>query len=402
MAQRRLGQAGRDVRAVIDSETGLPIGPEISTAPARRPAPDTRLEGRTVRLERLDAARDADLLFDAVAGPDAAQLYLYLFPPPPTDREAFRASIAAMAASEDPFALAIIDTATGEAVGHATYMRIEPAHRVIEVGNILYTPCLQRRVAATEAMYLMARHAFEDLGYRRYEWKCNALNAPSRRAAERYGFVYEGTFRSHMIVKGRSRDTAWFSITEDEWPARKRAFETWLDPANFDGEGRQKVALSTLNALSLRDGDTVLRRATSADIEAFDRVHRAAFAWNREMLGREPLPLLIPPADVLSRYETWLLEDADGIAGTLALDPRREDLEIWSVSVDPARQNAGVGRTLLSAAEARARALGLSILRLYTGAVLTKNIDWYRRRGYEVERVEDMPDRQVVHMIKRL
>ena len=248
----------------------------------------------------------------------------------------------------------------------------------------------------------MAHNAFEDLGYRRYEWKCNPLNAPSRRAAERYGFVYEGTFRSHMIVKGRSRDTAWFSITEDEWPARKRAFETWLDPANFDAEGRQKVALSTLNAPILRDGDTVLRRATSADTEAFDRVHRAAFAWNREMLGREPLPLLIPPADVLSRYETWLLEDADGIAGTLALDPRREDLEIWSVSVDPARQNGGVGRTLLSAAEARARALGLSILRLYTGAVLTKNIDWYRRRGYEVERVEDMPDRQIVHMIKRL
>ena len=390
------------MQAVTDTETGLPIGPEVSTAPARRPAADTHLEGRTIRLERLDAERHAASLFEAVAGPDAAQLYLYLFPPPPADREAFRASLATMAAAEDPFALAIIDKASGKAVGHATYMRIEPAHRVIEVGNILYTPRLQRSVAATEAMYLMARYAFEDLGYRRYEWKCNALNAPSRQAASRYGFVYEGTFRNHMIVKGRSRDTAWFSITEEEWPARKRAFERWLDPSNFDADGRQRVALSALNATILPDGDAVLRRASSAETDAFDAVHRAAFAWNRDMLGREPLPLLIPPAEVLSRYETWLLEDADGIAGTLALDPRPDDLEIWSVSVDPARQNAGIGRTLLSAAEARARALGLGTLRLYTGAVLTKNIDWYRRRGYEVERVEDLPDRQIVHMVKHI
>ncbi len=390
------------MQAVTDIETGLPIGPEVSTAPARRPAADTHLEGRTIRLERLDSERHAASLFEVVSGPEAARLYLYLFPPPPVDPDAFRASLAAMAAAEDPFALAIIDKVSGEAVGHATYMRIEPVHRVIEVGNILYAPGLQRSVAATEAMYLMARHAFEDLGYRRYEWKCNALNAPSRRAAERYGFVYEGTFRNHMIVKGRSRDTAWFSITEEEWPARKRAFEHWLDPSNFDADGRQRVALSALNATALPDGDAVLRRATSADTEAFDAVHRAAFAWNREMLGREPLPLLIPPAEVLSRYETWLLEDAAGVAGTLALDPRPNDLEIWSVSVDPARQNAGIGRTLLSAAEARARALGLSTLRLYTGAVLTKNIDWYRRRGYEVERVEDLPDRQIVHMVKHI
>jgi RimJ/RimL family protein N-acetyltransferase len=390
------------LRAVTDTETSLPIGPEVATAPARRPAADTRLEGRTVRLERLDAARHADPLFDAVAGPNAAPLYLYLVPSPPTDREAFRASIAAMAAAQDPFAVAIVDVVSGAAVGHATFMRIEPVHRVIEVGNILYTPRLQRSIAATEAMYLMARHAFEDLGYRRYEWKCNALNAPSRRAAERYGFVYEGTFRNHMIVKGRSRDTAWFSITEEEWPARKRAFEAWLAPSNFDAEGRQRRGLSTLNATTLNDGDTMLRRASAADVEAFDQVHRAAFAWNRDMLGREPLPLLIAPGEVLSRYETWLLDDEQGLAGTLALDPRRDDLEIWSVSVDPTRQNAGIGRKLLSAAEARARALGLATLRLYTGAVLTKNIDWYRRRGYEVERVEEMPDRQIVHMVKHI
>jgi N-acetylglutamate synthase-like GNAT family acetyltransferase len=205
-----------------------------------------------------------------------------------------------------------------------------------------------------------------------------------------------------MIVKGRNRDTAWFSMLDTEWPARKRAFEHWLDPANFDEAGQQKVALSTLNATLLEDGDTTLRRANPADQEAFDATHRAAFAWNREMLGREPLPLQIPPAEVLSRYETWILEDESGVAGTLALDPRRDDLEIWSVSVHPERQNGGVGRRLLAAAEARARALGLDTMRLYTGAVLTKNIAWYERRGYAIERTEDLSDRQIVHMIKKL
>jgi len=124
-------------------------------------------------------------------------------------------------------------------------MRAEPAHGVIEVGNILLTPALQRTTAATEAMYLMARHVFETLGYRRYEWKCNAENLPSRRAAARLGFTFEGIFRQHMVAKGRNRDTAWFSMLDHEWPARKQAFEAWLDPANFDAEGRQISALNS-------------------------------------------------------------------------------------------------------------------------------------------------------------
>jgi RimJ/RimL family protein N-acetyltransferase len=119
---------------------------------------------------------------------------------------------------------------------------------VIEVGSILYTPRLQRTIGATEAMYMMARHVFEELGYRRYEWKCNALNEPSRRAAVRLGFTFEGVFRQHMVVKGRNRDTAWYSMLDNEWPARKVAFERWLNPANFDAEGRQRISLSELNA----------------------------------------------------------------------------------------------------------------------------------------------------------
>ncbi|HEY1493772.1 MAG TPA: GNAT family protein, partial [Candidatus Solibacter sp.] len=145
---------------------------------------------------------------------------------------------------EDPLFFTILDAASGEPAGYCSLMRIEPAHRVIEIGNILYLPRLQRTVGATEAMYLMARYVFEKLGYRRYEWKCDALNAPSRRAALRYGFTFEGIFRQHMLVKGKNRDTAWYSMLDTEWGERKRAFEDWLDDGNFDSEGRQKRALS--------------------------------------------------------------------------------------------------------------------------------------------------------------
>jgi RimJ/RimL family protein N-acetyltransferase len=143
---------------------------------------------------------------------------------------------------------ALIPKSSASAAGYASYMRIDQANGVVEVGNILMTPALQRTTAATEAMYLMARHVFEDLGYRRYEWKCNALNEPSRRAALRYGFTFEGIFRQHMIVKSQNRDTAWFSLLDHEWPARKRAFEAWLNPANFDANGRQLKALSEFQA----------------------------------------------------------------------------------------------------------------------------------------------------------
>ncbi len=185
-----------------------------------------------------------DALFEDACGVDHDELWRYLFSGPFRERAAFDAYLEKSAASDDPLLLTIVDNQSNRAVGHAAYLRIEPVHRVIEVGNILYTPKLQRTVGATEAMYLMARHAFEDLQYRRYEWKCNALNAPSRRAAERFGFTFEGIFRQHMIVKGLNRDTAWYSMLDSEWPARKAAFERWLDPANFDADGKQRSRLS--------------------------------------------------------------------------------------------------------------------------------------------------------------
>jgi RimJ/RimL family protein N-acetyltransferase len=221
-------------------------GVPIDATPAKRPQ-RTTLEGSAVRVVRLDPVVHGDALFDGTHGETKEQLWLYLFDGPFATRAAFDTYLREKASSEDPLFFAILDKTSGDAVGHAAYMRIEPVHGVIEVGSILYTPRLQRTMGATEAMYLMARHVFEDLGYRRYEWMCNAANAPSRRAALRLGFTFEGVFRQHMIVKGRNRDTAWFSMLDSEWPKRKAAFERWLDPSNFDAEGRHRISLSGMN-----------------------------------------------------------------------------------------------------------------------------------------------------------
>jgi len=232
-----------------DPATGLSIGPRVvDLSPAPRPQ-RTTLPGRHVTVTPLDPVAHAEALYAATAGPENERLWLYLFDGPFANRADFDAYLTHIAQSDNRLYYAILDAATSAAIGHACYLRIEPAHRCIEVGGILYAPSLQRTPGATEAMYLMARHVFEDLGYRRYEWKCHALNAPSRRAALRLGFTYEGVFRQHMIMKGRNRDTAWFSMLDSEWPARKAAFEQWLDPGNFDADGRQKTSLSALNGV---------------------------------------------------------------------------------------------------------------------------------------------------------
>ena len=199
------------------------------------------LPGRRVKIVPLDAAAHAEALY---AGSQDAALWRYLFNGPYADAPEFRAWLEGREKSEDPLFFTILDEPSGAPAGYCSLMRIEPAHRVIEVGNILYLPPLQQTAAATEAMYLLARYVFEELGYRRYEWKCDALNEPSRRAALRLGFAFEGIFRQHMIVKGKNRDTAWYSMLDTEWGDRKRAFEEWLDPANFDSAGRQKRKLA--------------------------------------------------------------------------------------------------------------------------------------------------------------
>ena len=202
------------------------------------------LEGRYARLEPLDPARHgADLLASGQA-PGAEDRFRYLFEEPPADKAAFMAWLEKVAASPDPLFFAVIDKSTGRAEGRQTLMRIDPVHGVIEIGNILWGPAIARTRVATEALYLFASHAFDTLGYRRFEWKCNNLNEPSKRAALRFGFGFEGVFRQHMVTKGKNRDTAWFAMIDRDWPALKAAYEKWLDPANFDASRRQLTRLA--------------------------------------------------------------------------------------------------------------------------------------------------------------
>lgn len=215
------------------------------------PAPSRELiSGVRCDLEPLDLERHGDALYEANARGDGSA-WTYLFAEEPASREAYLAYMQATFMGDDPLCFTIIDRATRTAVGVASYMRIVPGHGCIEVGHINFSPALQRTPVATEAMYLMMRRAFE-LGYRRYEWKCDSLNAPSRAAAQRLGFSFEGVFRNAIVYKGRNRDTAWYSITDAEWPAVRGAFEQWLAPENFDAHGSQRVQLRWLTAPLLR------------------------------------------------------------------------------------------------------------------------------------------------------
>lgn len=233
-------------------ELGSPVGRSVvTTTSARLPDRDQHLEGDVCRLEPLDADRHAADLWDAFADDTAGHTWTYLGIGPFEGFDDFRAHLAQSADGFDPFFYAIIDKATGKATGYASYLRIDPGARSIEVGWITYSPRMQRSRLATDAMFVMMRNAFET-GYRRYEWKCNALNAPSIAAAHRLGFSFEGLFRQALVVKGRNRDTAWFSVIDEDWPHLQAAFEEWLSPGNFDGAGVQQARLSALTSPYVR------------------------------------------------------------------------------------------------------------------------------------------------------
>lgn len=237
---------------VLDPETGLPVGPVLQD-PGPASWPERRiLEGQYCRLEPVDPARHTHELFVACTPPDAPQRFRYLFEASPQSESELEQRLTTLASLRDPITFAVCDKGKGTVEGRQALMRIAPEHRSIEIGSIYWGPKIARTRVTTEANYLLAQYVFEELQYRRYEWKCDALNAPSRASAERFGFTYEGTFRRMMIIKGRTRDTAWFSIIDEEWPLLKAAYETWLDPGNFDGNGHQKQRLSILTAAALR------------------------------------------------------------------------------------------------------------------------------------------------------
>ena len=202
------------------------------------------LEGRYTRIEPLDAARHGDDLLASARAPGAEDRFRYLFEDAPADRAAFSPWLEKAASSADPLFFATIDKRTGRAEGRQALMRIDNAHGVIEIGSILWGPAIARSRVTTETLYLFASYVFDTLGYRRFEWKCNNLNEPSKRAAERFGFVYEGIFRQHMVAKGQNRDTAWFAMIDADWPRLKAGYERWLSPENFDEAGQQKTKLT--------------------------------------------------------------------------------------------------------------------------------------------------------------
>jgi RimJ/RimL family protein N-acetyltransferase len=229
------------------NDLGQPIGfPLPGWKEPPRP-PRTAMAGRYCRIEPIDPARHAEALYRAYSLDPSNRNFTYLLSGPFATFAAYRRWLESSCLGDDPLFHAIVDAGTGKATGVASYMRIDPKNGVIEVGNINYSPALQRSRAATEAMYLMMKRAFE-LGYRRYEWKCDALNAASRAAAQRLGFSYEGVFRQAVVYKDRNRDTAWYAAIDSEWPALEQAYLRWLDPANFDAQGRQRARLSELTA----------------------------------------------------------------------------------------------------------------------------------------------------------
>lgn len=228
---------------------GQPIGETLENWSAPQVPPRQSLQGQTCRIEPLDAKVHADDLFEAFSLDRENRLWTYMSVGPFPEIQPFYQWIEQASQSDDPLFYAIIDQDSGKAVGYASYLRIDPANGVIEVGNITYSPKLQKTNAGTEAMYLMMKRALSDLGYRRYEWKCDDLNAASKAAARRYGFVFEGVFRQAVIYKNRNRDTAWFSITDAEWPAVEAAFVAWLSPDNHDSTGAQKKSLAEMRTL---------------------------------------------------------------------------------------------------------------------------------------------------------
>jgi len=234
----------------LSKKKELPLGEPVDPPPGR--VPDLRmLYGASVSLVAFDPLRDGAALYEAASDDATGETWAYMGNGPFASAAELIASYQGLTAGSDPLFYAIVPKASGEVEGVASYLRITPAHGVIEIGHIYLSPRLQKTRAATEAIYLMIHHAFDDLGYRRVEWKCNDLNEGSKRAAERYGFTYEGTFRQHLIVKGRNRDTAWFAIVDKDWHKLREAYKKWLADDNFDDAGKQRQSLSKLTRKAL-------------------------------------------------------------------------------------------------------------------------------------------------------
>lgn len=364
------------------------------------PFPPARvLEGRYCRLEPVDPARHLDDIWAVNGGHD--HIWQWMPAHPPQTREAYGELLAMMAAKPGIVPFAIIDKADGKAKGHLWLMEIRPEHGVFEVGYITYSPVLQKTRVATEAIYLCGDYGFS-LGYRRFEWKCNNLNEPSKRAALRFGFQYEGLFRQHQVVKGRNRDTAWFSILDSEWPVRAQGFQRWLAPGNFDADGVQKRSLAAFNRPFATAGATALRRASLADVSAILALKTAAYLPNESIIGVPSLPRIADYARVVAEHEVWLAEGEHGLEAALVLDVAPDKFTLWSIAVAPEAAGRRLATALMAFTETRAGELGHDAVHLFTHAKLTERIGWYERLGYVTTHHEEMADRRATHMRKLL
>jgi len=359
------------------------------------------LEGRYCRLEPIETDRHLDEIWAVNQGHD--HIWEWMPANPPQSREAYRELLEMMVTKAGIVPFAVIDKADGRAKGHLWLMEIRPENGVFEVGYITYSPELQKTRVATEAIFLCGEYGFS-LGYRRFEWKCNNLNEPSKRAALRFGFTYEGLFRQHMVVKGKNRDTAWFSILDSEWPVRAQGFQRWLAPENFGADGRQKLSLTVFNLPTALARTVPLRRAGFADIPAILALKNAAYTPNESIIGVPSLPRIADYAQVVSEHEVWLAEDETGLNAALVLEVETtpDKFTLWSIAVAPEAAGKSLGTTLMRFTEERAALLGYDAVHLYTSAKLTQRIGWYEHLGYKITHYEDLADRRLTHMRKTL
>ncbi|MFJ1730743.1 GNAT family N-acetyltransferase [Streptomyces sp. NPDC088254] len=236
------------------NEHGQPIGRPLPDWTVRPAPARVTLVGRLCRVEPLDVDRHADDLYHAYALAADGRDWTYMMAGPFADQDDYRSHAVAMTQTDDPLHYAVVDLATGKAMGTLSLMRQEPSDGVVEVGNVAFSPLLKQTPVSTEAQFLLMSYVFDELGYRRYEWKCDSLNAPSRKAALRLGFTFEGIFRQAVVYKGRNRDTAWYSVIDSEWPQVGKALREWLSPDNFDADGRQRQSLSAVRAAGANTG----------------------------------------------------------------------------------------------------------------------------------------------------
>ena len=369
----------------------LPVGRALEWTPAAAP-PRSALAGTRVLLEPLDAGRDADALYAASHAPGGdPAIWTYLPDGPYASAAQMRRALQEREGSSDPLFMTIVRRADDRPLGACAFMRIVPEHGVIEIGHIWFAAELQRTAAATEAIHLLATRAFDELGYRRLEWKCDALNARSRRAAARFGFAYEGTFRDHMVVKGRNRDTAWYAMTREDWPAVDAGFRAWLDEGNFDAAGRQRDTLGTLIAAARRGAEVAAAGAIRI-VEA-DAVTPELIAAVAGLVGELSASAAAPGAAELERIvaspASRLLLACDGgrTIGmlTLAVFAIPTGVRAWieDVVVSEQARGRGVGELLSRAALELAAQLGARTVDLTSRPSREAANRLYARIGFE-------------------